>query len=237
MPKTVFPDRFRVLSGSMLKLIATIAMIISHTSTAFHYQLDSIVFFTVKGVNISPFWIMQIIGRISLPVFIFLISEGFKYTRNRFKYGATLLIFALISEVPWNLMHYGTVLSFVDQNILFVLFAGFLALCIIDRFSEKPVIQGLFLIVILIAAYFLGMCYQVAMLAVFYFLREKPVVRDFVNLLIIPKPFIHLHPFVLIELYNGKRGFVGKGIVKYAFYIIYPLHYFILYLLKYFVFT
>ncbi|MBQ1815153.1 MAG: hypothetical protein II125_01765 [Ruminococcus sp.] len=144
------------------------------------------------------------IGKISFPIFVFLVSEGFRYTRNRFRYGAMLLVFAFISEIPWNLMHYGTVLSFVDQNVLFRLFAGFLALCIIDRFSDKPMIQGVLLIGILIAAYLLNMSYQVAMMLVFYFLSEKPIVRDFINILIIPGTFLYLHSFALIELYNGK---------------------------------
>lgn len=236
MPRTIFPDRFRVLSGSALKVIATIAMLIAHTATAFHSELNTISFFSVRGVNVSLFWIMEMIGKISFPIFVFLVSEGFRYTRNRFRYGAMLLVFAFISEIPWNLMHYGTVLSFVDQNVLFRLFAGFLALCIIDRFSDKPVIQGLLLIGILIAAYLLNMSYQVAMMLVFYFLSEKPIVRDFINILIIPGTFLYLHSFALIELYNGKRGFVGKGILKYSFYIIYPLHLFVLYLLRYIVF-
>ena len=68
------------------------------------------------------------------------------------------------------------------------------------------------------------------------FLSEKPIVRDFINILIIPGTFLYLHSFALIELYNGKRGFVGKGILKYSFYIIYPLHLFVLYLLRYIVF-
>ena len=59
---------------------------------------------------------MEMIGKISFPIFVFLVSEGFRYTRNRFRYGAMLLVFAFISEIPWNLMHYGTVLSFVDQS-------------------------------------------------------------------------------------------------------------------------
>ncbi|MBQ1437101.1 MAG: hypothetical protein II125_01770 [Ruminococcus sp.] len=45
MPRTIFPDRFRVLSGSALKVIATIAMLIAHTATAFHSELNTISFF------------------------------------------------------------------------------------------------------------------------------------------------------------------------------------------------
>ena len=38
--------------------------------------------------------------------------------------------------------------------------------------------------------------------------------------------------FIPINLYNGKRGFIRGRFLKYAFYAAYPLHIFIIYLIK-----
>ena len=73
------------------------------------------------------------IGRIALPIFIFLMSEGFKYTRSKPKYLIRLLIFAIISEIPYNLADAKRFLFPLEQNILFTLFMSLLNLYIIEK--------------------------------------------------------------------------------------------------------
>ena len=73
------------------------------------------------------------IGRIALPIFIFLMSEGFKYTRSKPKYLLRLLIFAIISEIPYNLADAKRFWFPLEQNILFTLFMSLLNLYIIEK--------------------------------------------------------------------------------------------------------
>ena len=59
------------------------------------------------------------IGRLALPIFAFLLVEGYFHTKNLKKYAGRLFIFALISEIPFNLMMGGSIFFPIHQNILF----------------------------------------------------------------------------------------------------------------------
>ncbi len=58
------------------------------------------------------------IGRLSFPIFAFLIVEGYFHTGNFKKYIHRLLIFALISEIPFNLMTGSRLFYPIHQNVL-----------------------------------------------------------------------------------------------------------------------
>lgn len=82
--------------------------------------------------------------RLAFPIFCFLIAEGCVYTRDRRKYALRLLVFALLSEVPFDLMVGGTVWYPYSQNVLWTLLAGALICWCVDWALRKKTPGGLF---------------------------------------------------------------------------------------------
>lgn len=62
-------------------------------------------------------------GRLTFPIFAFMTVEGYFHTRNLKRYALRLLLFALLSEVPFDLMYGGTWFYPVHQNVIWTLLA------------------------------------------------------------------------------------------------------------------
>lgn len=71
--------------------------------------------------------ILRLLGRIAFPVFCFLLVQGFLHTHSRLKYAGNLLIFALLSELPFDYLFYDT-FTFSSQNVFWTLLIGLLTL-------------------------------------------------------------------------------------------------------------
>lgn len=124
---------------------------------------------------------MTCIGRIAFPIYAFLIIEGYFNTRDRKKFFIRLLVLALISEIPFNLMTSGSVLNPLAQNVIWTLLIGVTLVHINEKYVSKHIvlriIVGLITIGIaqlvgslsLIDYHYAGL-YTVL---IFYFLREK----------------------------------------------------------------
>ena len=61
---------------------------------------------------------MTCAGRLAFPIFAFLVAEGFVRTRSRARYARRLLIFAIVSEVPFDLLAAGRLVYPLRQNVL-----------------------------------------------------------------------------------------------------------------------
>ena len=226
---------WRVLSGSWLKLIAIVSMLIDHLAH-FIWRLDESffqVYFTIGSRAITPYFLLRLIGRLSFPIFAFLIVEGFQHTRSRRKYGRNLLVFALLSELPWNLVHTGT-WHHSGQNVIFTLFLGFLGLCVMERYAADKRRMALWLLTLLAASIFLNAdfsCIGYGFILMLYVLRHNRIVQAVVGTCLISG--IHWMggaAFIPINMYNQKRGFIKGNVSKYLFYIFYPLHLLLIYL-------
>ena len=137
------PEKFRVLSGSALKVLAMVIMLIDHTAAFLLVKSAAATrtLFVLGDTDISIYRIMRDVGRAAFPIFCFLLVEGFVHTHNRFKYGRNLLIFACISEIPWDLVHKGTFFDMSTQNVFFTLFLGYLAFCAVDYYKDNQLMQ------------------------------------------------------------------------------------------------
>lgn len=130
-------NRWAVLSGSWLKVLAMLTMLIDHLG-AFYFICNPQFFqplITIGHHHVTLYFLIRLVGRMAFPIFAFLIVEGFLHTRDRVKYGRNLLLFAFLSEVPWNLVHSGT-WHYGSQNVMFTLFLGFLGLCAIEYYRK-----------------------------------------------------------------------------------------------------
>ncbi|MCL1877841.1 MAG: conjugal transfer protein TraX [Defluviitaleaceae bacterium] len=102
------------MNAFTLKIIALVAMFIDHIGIVMPE------FFGLSpGINI-----FRVIGRVAFPIFVYLIAEGFRHTKSPEKFLLRLGIFALISEVPFDLALNAQVNFLADTNIFYTLFLG-----------------------------------------------------------------------------------------------------------------
>lgn len=211
----------KCLTGTHIKWIAMVAMIIDHIAISMANQ-ESVLYL-----------VMRIIGRISYPLFAFLAVESFLNTKSLSKYMIGLLVFAVISEVPFNLLWSGKVLYPECQNILWTLLLGIGGVSFYKRFEAKKLRLPGFVImfVMAVAAVFARVDYNIAgvlMIGVIYLFRKAPIARDIAFAIVafaftgIASGCAALVALIPMHLYNGERG--KLYVHKYAYYAFYPAH-------------
>lgn len=214
------------INGAILKYIAMICMLIDHTAVI----LDGYFEFIFKNYTL-----MRSIGRIAFPIFIFLLIEGFTHTSNKRKYIRNMGMFALISEIPFDLAFNDRFFYLGYQNVFFTLFIGLLMLYYIEKYDNKFLNLGIILIACLIAEYILKSDYGylgIIAIAIFYFAHNSGNLEKFIMyeiaFLFEFISFVHIANILTVYCYNGKRGKQNKWL----FYIFYPVHILILYLIR-----
>ena len=139
------------IPGSTLKIIAIVAMLIDHIAAvcldsyiatvmpteAYYDSNAALKFLAQYGTVYYGDMAMRLIGRFGFPVFVFLLVEGFMHTSNIKKYIRNLAIFALISEIPFNLAMNATLFCFDYQSVFVTLLIGVLTLSGIKYVSDK----------------------------------------------------------------------------------------------------
>lgn len=237
LPPSIFPKRFQILSGSALKMIAIITMFIDHLGAIILSKIPACneALFSIGTKSYTIYRLSRDIGRVAFPIFCFLLVEGFIHTRNRFKYGRNLLLFALISEVPWNIWHGGWTCE--KQNVFFTLFFGYLAFCAIEHFYDNQKVQFLCLAALFFIAYHFNADYGwkgYIFLLIMYLFRFEKATQALVGSCWLYYEWKACFAFISINMYNGKRGFIRGKFGKYFFYAFYPVHIILLLMIKHF---
>lgn len=236
MYKRIDLSKFKILSGSMLKIIAVIAMLIDHTGLIIFSQMSFMQqpLLTIGSMVITGYFIARKIGRLAFPIFCYLITEGFLHTKNKIRYGASLLIFALLSEIPFDLMISGRIFYLGKQNIYFTLFLGFLCMYILEKCKKQTYLFAV-LFIVLLGARILNVDYGVAgvvLILLLFAMKNCPALGTILAYPLLSGGLAAFAAFVPINMYNGKRGFIKAPALKYCFYLFYPLHIIILLLIE-----
>lgn len=121
-------------------------------------------------------------GRVAFPIFAFMAVEGYFHTRSFKKYILRMLLFAVLSEIPFDLMYGGTWFYPVHQNVLWTFLLSLLGVWLMEQVRKKGKTWMYLLVCVLVvpAGLVLGtLCmvdyYGVGVLTVFvfYFLHGR----------------------------------------------------------------
>jgi hypothetical protein len=234
-------------SANTIKTIAIIAMTIDHIALIFfpRYSLD------------IPIIFMHIIGRLTAPIMLFFVVEGYYHTHNLKKYTLRLFIFAIISHFAYAIAFDKYFIPFkktvFDQtSIIWALMLGLIALAVRENKSLKiKMWQKHIIIFTIIWAAFPADWSAPAALAVLYMgINHGNFKKQMISLVIcimlysiIYAIFLNvvygiLQMLIVLSIpilyqYNGQRG-KWKG-MKWFFYIYYPLHLILLGLIRIFI--
>ncbi len=223
------------ISQEGLKLLACLTMLVDH----------------IGAVLVPGNLILRCIGRLSFPIYCFLIAEGAHYTRNPKKYALRMALIAVLTELPYDLAFYGR--YYPDhQNVMPTLLLGFCALEAMKRCSG-PGWKLLTVLPFAAASELMQGDYGaegVLIIALFFLTRELPdrlilqtlgLAAVFGGMASIPLFYVGTWPFqmqllgvlamVPIGLYSGRKA-VSSQAVQWGFYLFYPVHLTILALIR-----
>ena len=292
-----------IISGSALKVVAVVTMLIDHIAYGLLYRMFYYGMYPAgwDAARAEEFYrLCRHIGRTAFPIYCFLLVEGFYHTKSRVKYMLRLLLFAILSEVFFDL----TLTVWVDpetfapltvlkqnpntagahQNVFFTLAIGLAVIWGID-IAKRLFLQGnrrndslrVLRIALTLAAsgllFYVGCFFAdrtdtdyrywgVTMITLFYVFaydRRLQAFVPYIVLCLVPYLVMYVLPngvltalpetvqgyvtpwateayalpgFLLILLYNGKRGFLTGTAQKIAFYAFYPVHLCAIYLVR-----
>lgn len=234
----------KALNSNTVKVIAIVAMTVDHLAWMLYPGYPT---------EIIPV-LMHIIGRITCPIMCYFIAEGYYYTKNVRKYTARLFLFAIISHVPYVLtsinfvdwhsfipFYYGDVLN--QTSVMWSLAWGLVMLRVANSNKMKQGVKTLLILLICLVSFpsdwsciaslcilvfgtnrgnfkaqMLWMVFYVSIYAAVYFFALDKVYGLIQMAVVLAVP--------VLMIYNGQRGNNPRinKIMKWVFYIYYPLH-------------
>lgn len=239
----------RGISGSTLKLIAIVSMLIDHIGAVVLIRM------VLSGLSkngvlnqelLNIYELTRNIGRIAFPIFCFLLVEGFERSRNRGKYALRLGLFALLSEIPFNLAVTGEVLAFSYQNVYFTLLIGLFTMMLVNKVNDlkcptqmnspmevmQVCLGGIIRIGLIALGAWGAECLHtdygalgILCIMTLYVFRSNKGLQAVTGACAFMWESTAPLAFIPIWWYNGARGLK----LKYVFYLFYPVHLLILY--------
>ncbi len=214
----------------IIKILACVTMVLDHIKYVYEPSINFITLY---------------LGRISFPLFAFLATEGYVHTSNIKKYFKRLIIFGIISQIPFMIFR-TYVGNWMRLNIMFTIILGLLAILIFEKIENKFISIPLLVITIL-CGNFLNVdygTYGVLLIFILYLFKNEKILLTISYILVIVARYylkgclnincildiiFTIFPIIIILLYNGKQG----KKVKYFYYWFYPVHMIILDIIGY----
>lgn len=222
----------KILSSNELKTIAIICMIIQHAM--------------YSGLIKNYYKLPEIIGTITMPLITFLLVEGYIHTKNIYKYFLRLVIAMLISEFPYRLIF--PIMPqerFYFGNIMATLALTLVAVYLFDTVKNNLFLIGFSFTLIIILTNILSTDYgffPIILAFNFFFFRDNPAIKLIICYLIYITRYsnflIGLIIILLIGMFNNNLtnkenlALKQKEVFKYSYYLIYPLHFIVLKIIK-----
>jgi hypothetical protein len=222
-------EKIRCLDGFTLKMIMAVFMAMDHL----YYYLPG-----------CPLWFHQV-SRLVAPLFAFLVAEGMVHTRSRQKYIGRMYLFGGVMVAAW--IPFGLIFgTFPPNSVLMSLAITASLIYCIDKLRAKEGEKWIWilLIVVLVGAsiIFEGLFICQATGLICYYLRRRPLVMCGVYItvmllflfllgMLFDPQILMVFAVIPFLLYNGKRG-VSNAFSKYFFYLFYPLHIWIIFVVQ-----
>lgn len=239
----------KVINRDGIKYIAAVPMIIGH----------AVGYFVENGVleNNTLTMILTSLALFAPPIFFFSIADGYKYTSSRKKYALRLLLFAAASQIPFAILNCGTIFTLdalLNLNVFFTLLAGLLAIVLWE--SKLNLVLRIVGVVLIDGITYALCCewmiFGVPIILALHIFENKPKIRficfavciaaiEFITYGMTIDAFITpsfiagtlsllAGYFFRTVLYSGKKG-KHPVFSKWFFYIVYPAHLALIYIL------
>ena len=215
----------------MIELVAVVSMIIDHVGFVFFPEMI----------------IFQIIGRLSFPLYAYLIALGYSRTKNSIIYFFRVLVLAIVSQWFFNYL-----ISPIKLNVCFTLSFSIISLIVFESNRINKVLKLFLYILILFLALLLGCeygSYGILLVLLFHlYIRNQHdktykiyaitsiILLIIVSMFVFSFSIIHLYsilslPIILLTPKNIQKIKVKS--IKHINYLVYPLHLLIMFLIRF----
>lgn len=231
------------INSFTLKMIAIVGMTMDHIGNVYwHYLPD-----WARIICFAP-------GGLTFPIMAYLLTEGYKHTKDVKKYALRLLMFALISLIPFI-----AATGYPRLNVLFTLFLGLIVIYLYDHMKNPTLFLGVFIGATMMTAVCDWKLIGIPMILCYHVIKDEkkrvivPIIITWNGMVLPDLIFYFTRPnfnlignlpnmlycivgctatIPLLLNYNGERG----RPMKYFFYVYYPAHFVVLFLVKYVLF-
>ncbi len=211
-------------SGTTLKLIACVTMLIDHIGASCIETRE------VPAALTRLDLVLRLIGRLAFPIFCFLLVEGFLHTHDVRKYIRRLLLFGVVSEVPFDMAFFRTPFHWEHQNVYWTLALGVIAMAAMQHYQDADGNLTLKSVLSAVACAFAAELANtdygaigVALIIALYLTRDSRKQQCIIGAVMMLFELTAPIAFLLVWHYNGQRGNCPKWAQR-AFYLFYPVH-------------